>query len=75
MRQIVYVDICGLGILGRIPIKEWANAYTPNLKRDAVVGSIVDVIITGMSQYVRLDNGNVKITKENEEIYRDMPKG
>lgn len=74
VRQIVYVDICGLGILGRIPIKEWANAYTPNLKRDAVVGSIVDVIITGMSQYVRLDNGNVKITKENEEIYRDMPK-
>lgn len=74
VRQIVYVDICGLGIPGRIPIKEWANAYTPNLKREAVVGSIVDVIITGMSQYVRQDNGNVKITKENEEIYRDMPK-
>lgn len=74
VRQIVYVDICGLGIPGRIPIKEWANAYTPNLKREAIVGSIVDVIITGMSQYVRQDNGNVKITKENEEIYRDMPK-
>ncbi len=74
VRQIVYIDICGLGILGRIPIKEWANAYTPNLKREAVVGSIVDVVITGMSQSVRQDGGNTKITKENEEMYRDMPK-
>lgn len=74
VRQIVYVDICGLGIPGRIPIKEWANAYTPNLKREAVVGNIVDVVITGMSQSVRQDNGNVKITKENEEMYRDIPK-
>lgn len=74
VRQIVYIDICGLGILGRIPIKEWANAYTPNLKREAVVGSIVDVVITGMSQSVRQDGGNIKITKENEETYRNMPK-
>ena len=74
IRQIVYIDICGLGILGRIPIKEWANAYTPNLKREAVVGSIVDVVITGMSQSVRQESGNVKITKDNEDIYKDMPK-
>lgn len=74
LRQIVYIDICGLGILGRIPIKEWANAYTPNLKREAVVGSIVDVIITGMSRSVRQDGASIKITKENEEMYKDAPK-
>ena len=74
IRQIVYIDICGLGILGRIPIKEWANAYTPNLKREAVAGSIVDVVITGMSQSVRQESGNVKITKDNEYMYKDMPK-
>ena len=74
IRQIVYIDICGLGILGRIPIKEWANAYTPNLKREAVVGSIVDVVITGMSQSVRQESGNVKITKDNEDMYKDVPK-
>lgn len=74
VRQIVYVDICGLGILGRIPIKEWANAYTPNLKREAVVGNIVDVVITGMNQSVRQDGANVRVTKENEELYRDVPK-
>lgn len=74
MRQIVYVDICGLGILGRIPIKEWANAYTPNLHREAVVGSVVDVIITGMSETVRIDKENIKITKENRELYKDVPR-
>lgn len=74
VRQIVYIDICGLGILGRIPIKEWANAYTPNLKREAVIGSIVDVVITGMSQSVRQDGENIKITKENEGMYGNMPK-
>ena len=74
IRQIVYIDICGLGILGRIPIKEWANAYTPNLKREAVAGSIVDVVITGMSQSVRQESGSVKITKDNEDMYKDMPK-
>lgn len=73
VRQIVYIDICGLGIPGRIPIKEWANAYTPNLKREAVVGNIVDVVITGMSQSVRQDNGNVKITKENERMKEQYP--
>lgn len=74
IRQIVYIDICGLGILGRIPIKEWANAYTPNLKREAVAGSIVDVVITGMSRSVRQESGNIKITKDNEDMYKDVPK-
>lgn len=67
MRQIVYLDIYGLGITGTVTIKEWANCYTPSLSKEAVVGSIIDVVITSKQVIVRQDGKRVHLSVSDDE--------
>lgn len=41
----IYIDLCGLNILGSISIKNWANAFIPNIELEAKKGDIVYVVV------------------------------
>lgn len=41
----VWLDLCGVGILGFVYIGDWANTYTPALKGTVSYGDVVEVCI------------------------------
>lgn len=42
---LIYVNLCGLNIIGSIHIRNWANAFVPNIELEAKKGDIVYVVV------------------------------
>lgn len=43
----VWLDLCGVGIAGFVPIKDWEYAYVKDLEEKAVYGDIIKIKING----------------------------
>lgn len=43
--SVIYVDLCGLNIIGSINIRNWANAFVPNIELEAKKGDICYVVV------------------------------
>ena len=42
---LIYVNLCGLNIVGVIHIRNWANAFVPNIELEAKKGDICYVVV------------------------------